>query len=333
MATVYHDPLPYQIRADLFLHLSTMERAGLPTMKSFSSLRLPGAYQVRVDNTRKLLARGAEPAAAGQRCGLFTPMEAALLKAAFAAGSPAPSYRRLADNYEIRVAQARQIRSRMAMPIMVLVLALFIQPLPLLILGTITTRAYLMQVFSVLGALGCLAYLAKSLPSWFQRAEPSPTRNMVMAAMVGMPLFGAMYVRRNVRDFFESLALLLEAGVPMFDALPIAVASIENSLVQTVFATILPRMEAGATLSQALDGLAYLDPTRIIAFAHTGETSGTLPEMLWRHVHAENQTLALFQQQMAEWLPRIFYGLVMTWMAYQMLTSGAGLPQMPEELR
>jgi general secretion pathway protein F len=332
MATNFHDPLPYRVRAALFLHLATMEKAGLPILKSFASLRLPGGYQKRLDDTRKMLARGADLASGGQRCGLFTPMEAALLRAAQMAGSPAAMYRRLANNYEKKVLQIEQIKSRMAMPVLVLTLALLIQPLPLLIAGTLSIGAYLWQTLSVLLLLGAIAYLVQRVPAWIQRGEPSASRTMALSALTAIPLFGPMHVRRNVRDFFESLALLLEAGVPMFDALPIAVASIDNGAIGSVFSTMLPRLKTGSTLSEALEGMPYLDSDSLIPLVQTGESSGTLPEMLTRHVNMESANIDQFQQELTQWLPRIFYGLVTAWMAYQMLGSNAFMPNVPTDL-
>jgi general secretion pathway protein F len=332
MSKPYHYPLPYQIRADLFLHLSTMERAGLPALDAYASLRLPRLYQRRLDGTRKMLARGANPAFAGEVSGLFTPLEAALLRAALAAGSPAQSYRRLADNYAKKVTQIRQIKSRLAMPVLVLTLALLIGPLPALIGGTLTAEGYLLQVLRPLLVLGGLAYLIKVFPAWFQRGEPSPARTAASRILLGLPLFGPMHARRNARDFFESLALLLEAGAPMFDAVPVALATVDNRVIQAVFGKILPRMEKGATLAQALTRLQYIDQNSLIGMVQTGEASGTLPEMLWRHVQGENDNIANFQEQMAQWLPRLFYGLVMAWMAYGLISSHAFMPAVPADL-
>jgi general secretion pathway protein F len=47
----------------------------------------------------------------------------------------------------------------------------------------------------------------------------------------------------------------------------------------------------------------------------------------------ETEAVRHFQQQVADWIPRIVYGVVMLWMAYSILTSGAFMPHVPEELR
>jgi hypothetical protein len=55
------------------------------------------------------------------------------------------------------------------------------------------------------------------------------SNNPLHRMLLLVPMFGPMQARRNIRDFFDSLGLLLEAGVPMLDALPIADRPIRRS--------------------------------------------------------------------------------------------------------
>ena len=59
---------------------------------------------------------------------------------------------------------------------------------------------------------------------------------------------------------------------------------------------------------------------------------GSLPEMLLRFADGESEAVARFQVQLAEWLPRLFYGAVAMWMAYQILTGSAFNPHVPDAL-
>jgi type II secretory pathway component PulF len=331
MSRPAHSPLPYQVRADLFAHLAAMEKAGLPPDKAFALLRVQPGAQPRLEQLRKLLARGANPAVAGLKSGLFTVFEAALLRAALAAGSPASTYKRLADNYTTKAAQLALMKARFSLPVATLTLALFLRPLPGLVTGTVSTGAYLWQVLRPIVFLGGLGVLAVLGPAWFLSGAASPGRMAVERVLLGIPLFGPMHIRRNTRDFFESLALLVEAGVPLFDAIPTALDTINNSVLRAQFEQILPALKKGATLAQALTCLTMVDAERLVAFVGTGEASGTLPEMLFRHVNLETERVNLFQQQLAEWLPRIFYACVAGWMAAQLIGGGAPAP-LPADL-
>ena len=214
----------------------------------------------------------------------------------------------------------------MLLPAAVLVLALFIQGLPQLAAGTLSPGAYLMHAVGPLLLLAVVAFLGAQ---WLKTAAGQ-------RSLLQLPLFGPAVMRRNAVHFFESLALLLQAGVAMFEALPIALATIDAPTMRQAYARIKPSMQRGATLSDALDQQitesGFLGHGSVVEFVSTGEASGALPEMLLRHVRAESQSLTLFWQQVAQWLPRVAYAAVACWMAYNLLT-GAGIgPRMPTDL-
>jgi general secretion pathway protein F len=325
--------LSYALRADLFTHLAAMEKAGLPADKSFASLKLPAPASARVEAARKLLARGKDIATAGLQSGLFNELEVHVVCAATSAGSPAPTYKRLAETYIQKARQSKTIKSRMTLPLAIFALSLFLQPLPAFITGSMTPVAYLWSCLRPILFLAAGYASFKAFIAWLNNSAPAEIRHVLENRLTTIPMFGAMHVRRNARDFFESLALMLEAGIAMFDALPKACKTISNQQIQSEFAGILPKMKQGATLAEALVGMNYLGNGHAIEMIKTGESSGTLPEMLWRYSTMETEAVRHFQQQVADWIPRIVYGVVMLWMAYSILTSGAFMPHVPEELR
>ena len=99
MIKVSLKPLSYQVRADLFHSLASMEKAGLPAQKAVALLHLAGEGRIRLDKLRNLMSPGVDMATAGEKSRLFTPLEVSMVRAALHAGSPATMYRRLADSY------------------------------------------------------------------------------------------------------------------------------------------------------------------------------------------------------------------------------------------
>jgi general secretion pathway protein F len=229
--------------------------------------------------------------------------------------------------------QLSTMKSRMAMPVFVLLLALFIQPLPALVSGAIGVGGYMLQIIRPLIVLVVLFYGGIWLWRYLLDASEKSTRATLL---LSVPLLGPLIARRNIRDFLESLALMLEAGMSMLDALPAALGTLQIGTIKREFAKIAPRIEKGRALAGALTGLAYLGAEnsgdRLLDFVATGEASGTLPEMLLRHTKLETQSLNDTYQQLAEWVPRIFYGFIMLWMAYGLLTGGGFMPKLPEGL-
>lgn len=326
-------PLSYRIRAELFTQLAQMEIAGLPFDKAVALLEVAAAAKPRLAAMKKLAARGIDPARAGENSGIFTKLDARLIGAALKAGSPALMYRRLADFYTQRAMQLATMKSRMLMPALVLLLALFIQPLPALIGNTISVGGYLLQIIRPLVVLAALFFGARWL---WNTALGGSAKSPNATLLLGIPLLGTLAVRRNVRDFFESLALMLEAGMSMLDALPSALDTVEIGAIRREFMKLRSRIERGAALAVAIADLGYIgrenNGALLVEFVTTGEASGSLPEMLMRYVALETESINAVYQQLAEWAPRIFYGVIMLWIGYGLLTGGGFMPTIPKEL-
>ena len=321
--------LPFEQRASLYSQLAALETAGLPTDRAFGVLKMDGVAGQRVAAARKWLARGKNPADAGTASGLFNTLDGTLIRAAVLAGSPARTYKRLADFYTARAAQAAAIRSRMWMPACVLGVSLLTAPLPAFVAGTLGIGGYVWKIAWPLLMLGGAYWVVKSLPDWSRGTE---WEGRLQQWQMNLPFWGNNQIRTNARDFFESLALMLEAGISMFDALPMALATVTNPLIRAEYERILPAMQAGASLSQAIAPLQYLGDARVVAFALSGEESGTLAEMLFRHTAMETTAINDYYEQLAIWLPRVAYGLAAAWAIHGILTGPGMVPRVPEDL-
>jgi general secretion pathway protein F len=287
-------------------------------------MALPPPAAKRLKAFQALGARGIDAARAGEQSGLFTALEVRLVRAALNAGSPAATYHRLAEYHAQRAMQWTAIKARLMMPAFVLGIALLIQPLPALILGTIGVKAYAWQVISpvlVIAAIGVVmrwvGMMGESMGKSFYRR---------------IPLYGPIFVRTNLRDFFESLALMLEAGVPMLEALPPAIETVSDTDIRRELVLVRQAVEHQETFAGALERVSYLDGSSALALAHTGEQSGTLPEMLMRHAAMETKAIMNFYEQVAAWLPRIVYFLVAIKIAAGIFSSGGVAPRVPSGL-
>ena len=267
---------------------------------------------------RAFAARGADVANAGQQSGLFTRLEARLVQAALYAGSPARTYARLADCYSRRAMQWTAIKSRLVLPAAVLAIALSLQPLPALVGGTLGIGAYVLQVlYWALAIAAVVAALA-----WFVTTFPKR-----------VPLYGRIHIRSNLRDFFESVALMHEAGVPLIESLPAAIDTVSDEDIRRALAKMRGTVEKQqGTFAAALEDVSYLRGSPVLAFAHTGEESGTLPEMLMRYVAMESEAIGNFYEQVAAWLPRVVYALVAVKVVVGIFSSGAMMPRVPRDL-
>ncbi|MDX5374020.1 MAG: type II secretion system F family protein [Pseudomonadaceae bacterium] len=184
--------------------------------------------------------------------------------------------------------------------------------------GSLGAGAYLWGVLQPLLCLTALWLLLR----WSWRRQQAAARPNAWLGRV--PLIGPVVRRRNLRDFCESLGLLLEAGVPMLDALPKALATLDDAALRHDFGTLLHVVRGGHALAQAMQPLEFPGKAQLAALVRSGEASGTLPATLLGYAEREIARLADLQRQLATWLPRLAYLLVALWMA-QGLLGGAAL--------
>jgi len=322
-------PMSFNVRADLFSQLATMEDAGLPFDNALRLVHLPPGERPRLAGTLKWIRLGI--AEAGLKSGLFTSIEASLLRAATVSGSPSRAYHLLSAHYARRAARAKMMKSRLMLPVVMLVIAVFIRPLPNLVAGTLTWGRYLLRYLLPWIAAGGAAYLlCQPSPRW-QAARA--LRNALARVFSLVPLFGPVHARRNLRDFFDSLALLLEAGIPMLDALPMALSTVGDQTLKKQLSQIKPRIQSGASFAQAVSELSFPGHALACALIAPGEASGALPQMLFRYSAAETAAINRFDDLVAEWVPRIAYTSTALLIGYAMIRSGAFSPSLPHDLR
>nr|WP_024306815.1 type II secretion system F family protein [Pseudomonas sp. P818] len=323
--------LDLRSRAGLFAHLEAMERAGVPIDRALASLNLGGRHEAAVKRLRQMVGNGRDLASSGQLSGVFTPLESSLIRAAQEAGALAHTYEQLAQRYDAQARHAAELVSRLLLPAGVLLLALAVKPLPSLVGGSLSGVGYLTAVLLPLFWLSALLWGARALwRRWQQRSTDQP--GTLDDLLLALPVLGSLQRRADLRNFCDSLGLLLEAGMPVLDALPRACSAVSNARLRREFATLAPRVAAGQSLVRAFDGLSLPGKAMLIGVLNTGEATGRPGEALLRFARLQAQQLAASQQALASWGPRLFYLAVAGWMAYGLLTGGGFFPALPAEL-
>jgi general secretion pathway protein F len=325
--------LEFSERALLFTHLAAMEKAGLDSHHAFSLLELPRKFQSRIQRAQHFLKRGKDIATSGQISGLFTDLESQMIRAACQAGSPIKTYQRLAENYTARSMQVRAIKMRLRLPILILIIALFVKPLPQLISNQISVGAYLIGILLPIIILYGSFLALRMFWVMIEQGEASSIRDGVLRVVLSLPWLGKFQLRHDAKNFFESLGLLQEAGIPIFDALPLACKTVRNPLLREQYHEVRGELLAGESLYQALHKVPDLGSRDILTLINTAEHSGTLSETLLRYTERENQSLADTWKMITDWAPRLFYVIIAAWMIQSIFTSNAFMPNLPTELK
>jgi general secretion pathway protein F len=309
--------------AQLFLHLAHLENSGIPAAEAFTMIAktqqgLPKGLKTMPNR----LKAGQAIAEAGFKAGLFDSNHRALVAAAEQGGKLAPLYRQLAGHYGNRAKRQKKMRSRLSLPGFVLAASLFIQPLPALITTKISLGEYLFASAGSLLILAAGISLLIRLPHILAALGLTAQWHNVQCLL---PPVAKWLTQRQLNHFFFLLAMLLEAGMDFANALPNAVASISNTPLRGQFAPALARMKTGASAAQVL-GCVPSIPASTLQIINSGEQSGRLADTLRHFTEIDASTLALQDEALAEWVPRLVYTAIGLWMGYGILSQGLPLP-------
>ncbi|MEK7447905.1 MAG: type II secretion system F family protein [Planctomycetota bacterium] len=102
------------------------------------------------------------------------------------------------------------------------------------------------------------------------------------AAVRPESLFGARVKFRDLNTFTRQLATLIKSGVPILKALNIISEQTENKYLKNIIIDIARQVKEGRMLSEALNNYPQIFPSLYIAMIKSGESSGTLEQILLR---------------------------------------------------
>ncbi len=313
-------------RADLYIQLARMEEAGLSSIEAFKHLaELDPRLGTKLSMAAKFLQSGRSIAEAGLRSGLLFGIDLELVKAGEGSGQLAAIYRQLANFYSDKARRLRKIKSRLFLPLTILFLALMIQPIPDLFVGSITVFEYLLSSIGSFIYFILVLYIFWRLPYWLTEGNLRflGLRRTVFQLQLALPTVAQWIVRRQTRDFLQVLGLMLDAGIPILEALPKAAATMKNAILSEQFTKASISIENGMSMTQAFSGIKQFNRTALQLIS-SGEQSGKLAETLLHFAELEAEAINLQEEMLAEWIPRIIYGVITLWMGYSIVASYIG---------
>ena len=314
--------LPLALKAETFAQLALMEGAGLSAAETFKTLARstePGSQLLggRARRVANALARGQSVAPAARSANMFSEPDAVLVEAASESGSPKRAYERLARRYARRAAQMKRIRRQCMMPALVLGLGLLVAPLPGLVQGTFGFWTYLGRI----GISALYTSLVVMAVIWVVRAVRAQRDTELSRALghvtLALPLFGGTNGRRNVLGFADEFAALLEAGLSADRASAWALRAVRNPVVADDFRALPDQLARGESWSDAIAPCQYV-PAQAHQLIRTGEAAGRLDATIRHFCTAEAAEIEAFDDQVAAWVPRVFYAFVLVFLGASM---------------
>lgn len=319
----FRAPLGSRQRALFYVQLATLVEAGLPLFSTLDHIVRNPPHPGISTVSRQLLAelkQGSTFTEAFRSLPDWAPeFDLALIESGERSGRLEQAFRILARHSEAVAANWQAVAQEAAYPLLILHVAVFIVPLPVFVQSG-NALQYLTQS---VGALAFLYFLS-GIVYWSTRPQRPPAwRNLTERVLIRLPILGTALSDLALSRLAASLEALISSGILITEAWPMAArASGSMILDRTVRSWKLP-LDSGTTPAE-LVAASGVFPDLFVSVYSTGEASGRLEEQL-RHlarIHEEQgfRKLRLFSQ----WSPRIFYGLVSIWIAFQILALAGG---------
>ncbi len=264
--------LSLQQRQRLFLGLAEAIHAGLAPLAFVEAAA--GALPAQlVASLRSEFTVGTPLSATLGRLGILAGADLAFLQAGEIQGTMPATLRLLAQ----RAAERRRDRGRvllaLAYPLLLAIGAVIIVPAPLIFREGV--GAWAARVLPLLAGMGAAGFFALVLVPRM-RPDAGPRRFLRSAGLV---LPGSRQALRNgsIATFLEVLGSCVAAGIAVRQALPLAL----DAAPHPAFRATGPqeRLEAGATLAEAVATIAVVPPATLAQIAQA-EVTGTIDRVL-----------------------------------------------------
>jgi type II secretory pathway component PulF len=319
-------PRQLRQRGELYHQLDQLVSAGITLVKALEiQYNNPPGHSFRkpLRHVLDLLQQGSTFAEALRQTGGWVPaFDIALLQAGENSGRLDQCFRLLSQYYQERAQMARQMMNDMAYPTLLLHMAVFIFPFPNLFMGG-SLFSYALQTLGVLipiyVVVGLLIYAAQSGhgEQWRARLEK---------ILRPIPLLGTARHYLALARLAVALEALLNSGVGLIEAWSLAAAASGSPALRQTVAGWKPNLLAGQTPAE-LVRTSSLFPDAFSNLYTTGEVSGKLDDSL-RGLHRYYQEDGSNKMHLvAQWTPRIVYGIIAGMIAYRIIAFYAGYVQ------
>jgi len=272
--------------------------AGLPLMRTLAILieqtddkRLqPALVQVQAD----VESGSSFSAALARHPQTFPPLMLSIVKVGEAGGFLGSALGSIADNYQREAELHNKIRAAVTYPAIVLVIAIigvlvmvtFVVPifegmfeglgselpLPTQILVTLSNNMWWVLPSIVLIVIAVVIW-------WRANRHTEQYRRFVDPIKLKMPVFGKLTTKIAVARFARNLSMMLNAGVPIIQALAIVGQASNNWKIEQAVRDVQESIRQGRSFAAPL-AKAEVFPAMVPQMVSVGEESGTLVDML-----------------------------------------------------
>jgi general secretion pathway protein F len=169
-----------------------------------------------------------------------------------------------------------------------------------------------------------LIFLVVALSVWlFQYFTRHPKyRERWDRTKLRLPLVGVLFSGRFYVQFLETLANLVDNGLPLMRALDLARGATQNLFLRGLLDQVIGMVGEGASLSRSLKRVGFFPPL-MIDMVNVGEQTGDLPQALRRTADRYDKELSKQIERVQEMVPHIvtvIMAILVGSVAYMMIT-------------
>jgi len=304
-------------------NLATMLEAGVPARKALATVvaGLRGGLAGDFRYLGEAMGGGMSPSQAmASRPARFPPFDVLMVQAGETSGLLGQAFHDLSQSYAFRRRLRQTIVSGLAYPVMLYHAAAFLLPLSAMFLGGLSVGGYLLAVVRFLAALYVPAGIVVAVIYLAPRG--GGLRKVLDSIALQVPLLGGALLRLGLGRFCAVFGSLLRAGVPITQALPLAAQACGNTAVARLLEGSVQSVRQG---SRAWQGFSGRLPRDFIAAWASGEESGNLDDVTARLAAGQAEDAKWRLGELAKWIPRIIYFLIVLRLAAAILAGLGGV--------
>lgn len=312
-------------RAQLYYELAKLLGAGMHVDRSVELL-LEQQPPAAIATYLRGLQRGLEErlsvaeAIAKHNAATVSPLEVSLLTAGERGGRLESACEHLAQYFDLRHKSSSKAFGALVYPTILLHMGLVIPELPAMVTGDETSNA----AVRLLLALGVMWLVIGALAFVGWRALQSAVHNAAVDRFLrSIPLVGTTRKHWALARFCQVFHTGLLAALKMSETLKLAGDASQSAVLSEASAQAAKSIEQGSTLAGSLQSSDVLSKSFYNA-VDTAEQTGTLDREMERWAKAEAEMAARAQDRVAEWLPRLFYAVVVIYVAIRILGMVSG---------
>ncbi|WP_227468166.1 type II secretion system F family protein [Microbacterium sp. YJN-G] len=290
--------VPAQTLAVFSRQMAALVNAGLPLLRTLTVLA-EQAEDKRLQSVLLAVQSDVEggsslSASLARHPHFFPPLMISIVRVGESGGFLGQALESIAENYQKQSELHSKIRAATTYPLVVLIIA---------IIGVLAMITFVVPVFknmfaglggalplptqilvtlseNMIWVLPALAVAVIVVWAWWSRNRYTDAyRRVVDPLVLRLPIFGPLTTKMAVARFTRNLSMMLDAGVPIIQALAIVGQASNNWKIEQTVREIQESIRAGRSFAAPLSKAAVFPPM-VAQMVAVGEESGTLAEML-----------------------------------------------------